>query len=299
MGEIMKANALTPISFCLLLCVIVAHRVSYKHSNGSLASELELREWAVRLYKQQPVEPATTLDNEYKMSDDRRSTHKSPALPSERSAPPLAFIGVWKVLDVAARANRLSKEVEAHTDLAEGSVLTAIAQKFRGQAPIVCLAGFHTGHASIVWLESSPGVRVVAFDEFQESHQRGSRAFINSLYPQRLIPLPGNAITTIQELTRTGLSGLQCDIVHIDSSRGQSIPSLLKGFIMLASKSHTIVLTGAACKDKQERKCDVNHHSWDGGELDGKMKIAACHTFLPIMQAKTRKLCIGYYASVS
>ena len=57
--------------------------------------------------------------------------------------------------------------------LAEAALLTAAAQSQPTPQPTVCLSGFHTGHAAIVWLESLPGAKVIVFDKFEHQHQRG------------------------------------------------------------------------------------------------------------------------------
>merc|ERR1712216_317104 len=213
MGERLSTRMRAGIRLLLVLvyaCIRAAAYSSYAYDDGSPVSEEELREWAVRLYKQQPKKPATSMDGEFKMSDsdggrdggpEQSSTSKAAEVRSPSAPPPpLAFLGVWKVLDLAARSNRMDKTVEAHMDITEGALLAAITQSFPRPSPIVCLAGFHTGHASIAWLDSDPGLRVLAFDEFTQSHQRGARAFIDSLYPRRLIPLAGDALAIAKDV---------------------------------------------------------------------------------------------------
>lgn len=73
--------------------------------------------------------------------------------------------------------------------IAEGALLSAVAQNIRTPLLTVCIAGetllipvpsvtvasagFNTGHSTIVWLESSTVGRVIVFDSFDHQYQLG------------------------------------------------------------------------------------------------------------------------------
>jgi len=264
---------------------------NYVRQDGSPATEAELRAWAMRLYREQPMTPATSRDEEFNMGGHKTSVLNqlppSTLEPGPGRAPSaLSFLDVWKVLDLAARSNHMGEAVEAHMDVTEGALLSALIQRFPRRAPIVCLAGFHAGHSSIVWLESNPAVRLVAFDEFRERHQRGGRAFIESLFPRRLIPLAGQAATTAKEMARARVAGTQCDVVHIDVADDTVVP-ILQAMSDLVPPSHVAVLTGSASSAIRENARGILAEG------------LACQVLKPPTSGAgmARRICIGHYGS--
>ena len=94
---------------------------SFSRGGHEPPSEAELRKWAVKLYHEQPLEPATSMDDDFKhqmtgvgelpnsdspntggISGAHSASHSKGA--SGMAPPPaLSFLSVWSVLDMAAQ----------------------------------------------------------------------------------------------------------------------------------------------------------------------------------------------------
>ena len=257
----------------------------------SWPSEQELRRWAVKLYKEQPLHPQTSMDKDFK--------HQMPDLPGDQpgsnaatspstKATPLPFLAVWNVLDMAAKGSGLKPTVESEkTSLAEGALLDAVAKQSKNDSPTVCLSGFGTGHSSIVWLESTTTGRVIAIDPFSEQHQRGSNAFLTSLYPGRFVALPGDISTVLQQIQASGLP-LACDVVHIDLQNkdinsSQSTVAKIAALEPFLAGLHGLILTGV---DRNSLVQTV----WREAQAKGLVGAGACQAL-----EHTRRVCAGSF----
>eukprot|EP00657_Telonema_sp_P-1_P005653 TRINITY_DN23184_c0_g1_i1.p1 TRINITY_DN23184_c0_g1~~TRINITY_DN23184_c0_g1_i1.p1 ORF type:complete len:103 (-),score=24.45 TRINITY_DN23184_c0_g1_i1:37-345(-) len=59
----------------------------------------------------------------------------------------------------------------------------------RDSSPLLCIHGFDSGHAAIAWLDANPTSRVALLQPLQNRHQNGAHAFVEALYPGRLLLL--------------------------------------------------------------------------------------------------------------
>jgi len=298
--------------------------LQFTQPNGIVATEDEIRRWSIELYNEQPRDPKTSMDADFKQqmegtkSESPAQAEHTPRPPAMAPPPsPLSFLAVWSVLDHAAQASGVEDTQGAQstqTGMAEGAVLTAIAQSALSQAPTVCLIGFNTGRAAIVWLEAQPLVRLLVFDPFEQQYQRGSRAFLQSLYQERFIPLPGQPAKAIQEV-RAAQLGVQCDVVHVDGAAPEEALPALRGLI---AAHHTVVITSAACpaqgpaqgpmqgaqSSRGGAECTLEHtrQQW---YAQGVLEKAECQTLqgkaklLSTAGGEARIVCVGNFLSVA
>ena len=156
----------------------------FRSQNGDALNQTQLRHMAIRLFKNQPTTPATSMDDEYRpqMTGTADSTVNDRPK-SVRHLDPLSFLNIWTVLENAAASGGVKLDIQGRMNMVEGALLTAIAQAFPASlSPTVCLVGFQAGHSSIVWLESGPTVRVVVFDTFRHRYQLGSKVCVVAVY---------------------------------------------------------------------------------------------------------------------
>ena len=276
----------------LVLLLYVAQGAS-----SSWPDEQTLREMAVRLYREQPIEPQTSMDKDFKHQMTKPGERALPQSASNAprpldgggtASPPLSFVPVWGVLDMAAKGSGL-KAIPANlrVGMAEASLMVAVARQAWQAPPTICLSGFGTGHGAIVWLESAAGARVLALDPFAEQHQRGSNAFLQSLYKGKFIPIPGPPLKSLRELGASGLP-IACDVVHLDLDPDQRESvglELLAALGPLASGVKAVVLTGAVADDE-----GLPARLWKAAQQRGLLGEGGCHG------GGDRALCAGVYA---
>jgi len=273
--------------------------------DGGALSEDQLRRWAISLYRDQPAKPMTSMDSEFRpqMMGSEEEHKRQPAeqgTQESSGAKILPFIGVWNILDKAAKQSGIAAAMQGRPSLAEAALLTAIVQTAALPQPVICLAGFGTGHASIVWMESSPTVRLIVFDPFTARHQLGSKAFTSSLYRERFVPLPGKPAEVLEELQHLGLPTLRCDIVHIELEAGEAALRALGG---LSSNSNVLVVTGPTCGSAKggAKQCPASTHSgkaWAEILALPELRDADCQD-LAGQEMAGRRICFGHFANVT
>jgi len=238
-------------------------------------------------FKHQMTKPGETAMPQTSTPAENQNQQTSPS-------PPLSFIPVWGVLDMAAKGSGLKEEPEHRVSLAEASLMAAVARQSSQSPPTVCLSGFRTGHGAIVWLESATGARVLVFDPFAEQHQRGSNAFLQSLYKGKFIPLPGPPLRSLRELAASGLP-VACDIVHLDIDRDGDVArgvELLTALRPIASGVQAVVLTGAATADNA-KEAAAPELLWRAAQRGSLLREGNCQAF---RGGGARALCAGGFA---
>lgn len=86
--------------------------------------------------------------------------------------------------------------------------------------PVVCELGFNGGHSATTFLESLPTAKVYSFDLGDTPWSQRNSKHLTEKYAPRFEYIKGNSRDTLPPKKN---SGLDCDILLIDGSKGASL----------------------------------------------------------------------------